>query len=228
MATFLELARKVARESGTVTGNLPLSVTGQDGRLGKIVYWTADAWRQIQNRHNAWLWMRDEYQDTLSAGAAVYTAASFNLTRWAAWVADHESTTIYDQALGVVDERPLLFMPWGQYRRSYQRGLQQQNRPRHYSISPAGEICFGPTPDAAYVVRGEYRLAPQELVDNDDVPEMPARFHDLIAHLGLLLLAEHDEAGMHMVAAMRRYRELLNELQRDQLPRMHIAADSIA
>lgn len=228
MSTFLELAQMVARESGTVSGTLPSSVANQSGRLGKIVFWTAEAWRQIQNRRNAWLWMRGEFSGATTAGAARYTNASWNLTRWAKWITEPDTVTLYKQSEGVADETPLLFMPWQLYRRTYGRGAQEQNRPRHYAISPAGEFCLGPKPDDTYVVRGEYRKSPQELTANGDIPEMPARFHDVIAWYALLLLAEHDEAELHIAVAMRRFRELMSDLERDQLPEIRIGADALA
>jgi hypothetical protein len=223
VSTFLELCQKVARESGTVSGTLPSSVASQTGRLGKIVFWTADAWRQIQNRRSAWLWMRDEFGSpdaVTSAGSKRYTAASWNLTRLAEWIIDDDTVTIYLQATGVSDEGPIKYLPWHLYRRQYERGAQEQNRPVHFTVSPANEFCLGPTPDDTYVVRGEYRKTPQELTANGDIPEMPLRFHELVAWYGFLLMAEHDEGPFHIAVATRRKRELLDELERDQLPQM--------
>ncbi|WP_022727223.1 phage adaptor protein [Fodinicurvata sediminis] len=220
--TFLELAQMVARESGTVSGNLPSSVTNQTGRLAKIVHWTADAWRQIQNSRASWRWMRGEFEGTTTAGTARYTGASFNLNRWADWITDADSMTLYRQSDGVSDEGPILYLPWQDYRRAYDRGAQTNNRPIHYTISPSGELCFGPKPDDAYVVRGEYRKSPQKLESDGDIPEMPERFHEAIAWYGLMLLAEHDEGQLHISVAMRRYRMLMDDLMRDQLPEVSI------
>lgn len=228
MATFLELAQKLARESGTVSGNLPSSVVNQTGRLAKIVHWTADAWQVIQNRRNAWLWMRGEFEGTSTAGAGRYTAASFGIERWAEWIIEPDTVTLYKQSAGIADEGPILYLPWHLYRRLYERGVQNENRPIHFSVSPAGEFCLGPKPDGAYVIRGEYRKTPQRLVANEDVPEMPARFHDAIVFQALLLMAEHDEGGIHMATAMRRYREIMGDLERDQLPRIEIGAGALA
>lgn len=223
MSTFLELCQKVARESGTVSGTLPSAVTSQTGRLAKIVYWTVEAWRQIQNLHASWLWMRDEFDSpATTAGTARYTAVSWNLTRWAEWITEPDTVTMYLEADGVADEGLLTYIPWATYRAVYERGTQTADRPVHYSISPAKEFCLGPKPDDAYIVRGEYRKSPQTLSANTDEPEMPTRFHDLVAHYALLLLAEHDEAPMHIGVAERRKRELLDQLERDQLPKLEL------
>lgn len=222
MATFLELCQMVARESGTISGNLPSSVVNQTGRLAKVVHWTADAWRQLQLRRNAWLFMRGEFDGTTTAGAARYTGASFSIDRFGNWITEAESMTCYRQGALDEGEWPLRQIDWQTWRRTYDRGVQQQNRPLHYAISPKGELCLGPVPDGAYVVRGEYRKRPQVLAENGDVPDMPARFHDAIAWYALLLLSEHDEAQFHVATAMRRYRTILDDLERDQLPQIVI------
>lgn len=228
---YLELAQMVARESGTISGTLPSSVDSQTGRLLKIVNWVDIAWRHIQNKRNAWLWMRDDFDApnaVTSAGTKRYTAASWNLDRWAEWITDDDTVTLYEQAEGVSDEGLITYLPWNEYKTLYDRGEQTNDRPVHFSVSPAGEFCLGPIPDDTYVVRGQYRKSPQKLKDNDDTPEMPERFHELIAWYALILLAEHDEGQFHTAIAQRRYRDLMSELERDQLPRVHIAAGPLA
>lgn len=226
--TYLELCQMVARESGTVSGKLPTAVTSQTGRLLKVVNWVDTAWRQLQNHRSAWRWMRAEFTGTTSAGTARYTGASFSLTRLAEWITEEDTVTLYKQSEGVSDEGAILFLPWNMYRSQFERGEQTADRPRYFSISPGNELCLGPKPDDAYVVRGEYRKSPQTLTDNDDIPEMPERFHELIAWLALLLLAEHDEAQIHMSVAMRRYNMLMDDLSRDGLPQLEITAGGLA
>lgn len=225
---LLQIAQMAARESGTVSGNLPSSVANQTGRLLKIVNWCITAWTSIQNSRNAWRWMQGEFQGNLTIGTQRYTAASFQLNRWAEWITADDTVTVYKASLGVSDERELPFLPWDMFKRMYTRGVQQQDRPLHYSISPAGEFCVGPIPDAAYVVKGEYRKSPQILANNSDIPEMPERFHELIAWEALLLLAEHDEGELHIAVALRRHRQLMGDLERDQLPQLRITSGPLA
>lgn len=226
--TFLELCQMVARESGTISGNLPASTVSQTGRLAKVVAWTAYAWVAIQNRRNAWRWMVRDFEKVALAGVPEYTPAAWSLSRVAEWSTASDVATIYRQSMGPADEGTLPFLPWTEFKRRYRRGVQLASRPTHYSINPAGSFCLGPTPDVACVVKGEYRATPQRLAADGDVPEMPARFHELIAWEGLLLLAEHDEAGLHIAVAQRRKRELGDDLERDQLPMMAIGAEALA
>lgn len=216
MATFLELCQALARESGTVDGEQPVAVTGQTGRLAKIVHWTNRAWADIQNARAHWFWMQAEFEEVTTAGIARYTASGWSIARHAEWL--KKDFTIYRQSEGVAREVPMAFLEYERWRAQYARGVHDQSSPIYWSISPANEVCLGPTPDDIYVVKGPYRKSPQTLSAADDVPEMPARFHSLIVDRGLILLAEHDEAQLPIATAARRYHDLFRELARDQLP----------
>jgi hypothetical protein len=79
---------------------------------------------------------------------------------------------------------------------------------------------LGPTPDDAYVITGEYYKTIQKLTADGDIPELPSDYHEIIMWKALLLLDEHDEAVAAASFAERNYRNLMRELQRDQLPRV--------
>lgn len=232
MSTFLELCQKTCRESGTVQGTQPSSVSGQSGRLLKFVNWTADAWTQIQNLHAAWRWMRAELDSSncvTTSGSARYTAASWSINDFAEWIDEPESLSIYLQSLGVSDEGQIKVVTWDYWRKRYARGTQDTNRPSEVAISPANELCLGPTPNGIYVVNGEYRTTAQILTANDDVPNCPARFHDIISWYAVLLAGEHDEASLQGIArANRNYGAFLSALERDQLPQITIGGGPIA
>ncbi len=234
--TYLQLTQDTARESGTVSGTLPTSVAGQSGRLLKFVKWVATAYEEIQNMEDTWRWLRTEFTGEITSGTARYTDASFSLTRWAEWITDENvdglegesALSIYKTATGASDEGPIREIPWNVFTSMYVRGSHDNVRPVHYAVSPMGELCFGPTPDATYTVRGEYVKGPQTLAENTDTPEMPGRFHDVIYHYALVLMAEHDEAPLHIASNMRRFRQLMDALRRDQLPQLYDASGPIA
>lgn len=228
--TFLELCQMVALESGTFPVAVPTTVTGQTGRLQKVVHWTATAYTLIQTRQKRWQWLEAEYSHELTPGSGTYTAASFSLSRFNSWFftkGPHDfdaGVTIYKTSIGVADEGPLLFMDWPIFRATYERGSQNNNRPIHFTVKPNNSIAFGPKPDVAYTARGMYRKSQQTLADDGDIPEMPSDYHELIAWEGLLLLAEHDEAPFATAIAARRARETHSNLLRDQLPSREISA----
>jgi len=217
MATFLELCQMVARESGIISGVLPISVTGQTGREGKVVYWVQEAWRRLQTSRSGWLWMQGEFSGSVGPSTQRYTGASFGLTRWAKWITAPDSMTIYLTSTGVSDENPIGFIPFSTYRAVYERGTRVATRPNAYSVSPAGELCV-PYCDATYTLRGEYRKSAQSLAANGDIPEMPVDFHDIIAWSALELMAEHDEGEFHVLINRGRKAEQMAALLRDQLP----------
>lgn len=233
MATFLQLCQDVARESGTISGVQPASVTGQTQRLLKIVNWTASAWNRIQTDRDDWRWMRASF--TAPAGLVIgsprYTANSFNVARFGAWLhATPRFTpfTICDPAIGASDESELREISYERWLTEYGRGQQTNGRPGFFAISPSDELCFGPLPDLAYTVKGEYQRSPQALVNNDDVPELPVRFHDIIRWRALMLLARHDEAPGALRDATIEYDALLDALERAQTPTIRIGGDPIA
>jgi len=230
MATFLKLCQDVARESGTVSGTgQPASVMGNTGRLEKIVNWTADAWVAIQNSKTAWRFRRKEFSGALLVNTAQYTAASFDVLDLSEWLQEQELLTVYKTSMGVSDESPLLLLDWADYRRFYKRGQQDAGRPSVYAISPQGELCIGPKPDAAYTIQGEYVRTAQFLTANADVPIIPADYHDIIVWKALIMLADHDEAAFQRnINAEPKFREYYSNLCRSQLPRVQIGNVSLA
>ncbi len=230
---FLSLCKMTARESGTVAPSALTTVTGQSGRLEKVVYWTAEAWRLIQLAENRWRWMRGEFSGAITQGTSRYTSGSFSLSRFAAWVTDegwYRPMSVYVSATGVSDEGPLQEIGWESWRQNYGRGSQVQNRPVAYAISPADEICLGPIPNAGYTLKGEYWKSAQELTANADVPECPAQFHPIIAWRAVMLLDQNDEAidAIRIGRAKREFREMMEAMRRTQLPTIRLGGGPLA
>ena len=226
MATFLELAQSVARESGSFDPTILTSVTGLTGRPAKIVNWVNRAYINIQNSRRDWGWLFAPFSDELIPGSAVYTPQSFNLTRFASWSTDRDwwqPVTLYDPAVGVSDENAIPRISHELWKTKWDRGDQTNHqRPVEYAISPRNEIEFGPIPDKAYVIRGQYQKGPQVLAAAADVPEMPERFHDMIVWeaIRLMMLSDGDfqEAQFPTLEMVG----LRHQLELDQLPEIAI------
>ena len=231
---YLQICQRLAFESGTVQSKtLPASVTGQTAlRLLHVIDDAATAYNDIQNLHSNWRWLEGEFTGTLSASTARYTASgSFSLTRFAEWIHDSPRKrimSIYKVSLGVSDEGVLTFMPWDLWRETYDRGTQTDDRPTHWTISPANEFCVGPAPDVAYTLKGLYRKGPQTLAADSDEPEMPSRFHNMIWRKGLMLMHARDESFFQLGNNENLFLQDLEELQRDQLPRVGIKFSPVA
>lgn len=222
--TFLELARRVAQESGTISGEAsPAAVTGQTGRLAKIVNWTRSAWEDIQRTREDWLFMVEDGTLATSASVDAYDM----IAGQAAWRARREDgvasgITIYRTADGASQETDLRWLDWDRFRRAYDFGAQPDAAPIHVSIDPRGRLRLGPTPDGAYTVRFEYTAVPQTLTLGTDVPRMPAQFHMLIVWTALIYLGTDDEATTQLPLWERRRQALFDDLCRAQTPRTKI------
>lgn len=224
--TFLELCRKTAQESGTVSGlALPATVVNQNGNIKKIIGWTYDAWIDVQQMKNDWLWMRHEFSKVLLADLGVYGAVSLDATRHSKFIKTAD-VTISDPNDANRRENSLKFIEWPDFRSKRLTGKARdaRNRPIEWSVNPQGELVIWPTPDIVYQIRGEYQKAPQSLEVDTDVPEMPAQYHSLIWREALVLLAVGTESfeqlpDWKLAAAKSRLR-----LANDQLPTLSFRA----
>ncbi len=221
---FLELCQEVAAESGTVAG-VPsfTTVAGATGRLADVVRWTRNAYRDIQNERTDWLWMRKVFTKSLVINQTAYTddAWALDVATWMPDTSDESSISIYDPALGVADEGAIRQISWHDWRQRYARGFHDANRPTEWAINPQGALVFGNKPDKAYTVVGEYRMNPQMLAVDADIPEMPAAYHGLIVGEALRLMARGDEAFNVLVEKSQQYERLRQPLVHNQTPPLY-------
>lgn len=194
---FLALCVETNRETFK-SGTGPIAVTGQVGQLGDVVAWVKNSWTEIQRRHANWLWLRSTFtfnttasDDTYAYGDAAVTdsrlsAAITRFSRW--WLLDNEgfpNVRIYLTSAGVSGEKYLIPLPWASFRDIYKKGTQTNNAPVHVTVDPQRNLVLGPKPDAIYTVTGEYQMSAQILAANDDTPEMPSDFHQLIVYTAM-------------------------------------------
>jgi hypothetical protein len=221
---FLQLCQKAATESGTIAG-IPqfTTVAGASGRVGKLVGWVSDAYRDIQNERGDWLWMRKDFTKALIADQPDYLPSAFglNVARWLTDTDDRRTLSLYDPDTGISDERPISFIPYDRWRDMFYRGEHDAQRPRYWSVRPADRaLVFGNTPDKAYVIRGEYIEQAVILAADDDTPDMPEQYHGLIIGEALRIMAGSDEALNIIGQKAISYDRLRYPLVRDQTPNM--------
>lgn len=226
MATFLELVKEVGEESGTVDlAALPASVTGQTGRLLRLVNWTRRAWTDIQSRRSDWLWLEEDFSGQTSDGTRYYRS---NDTRFRDWIYNIQnvprpSFTIYDSAIGQDDETGITFWKWSDFRGEVLTGSRatERGKPRIISVDPARQLALYPIPDGAYTLRGVYRKGPQVLSADADEPEVASVHHPVIKWRALMYLAQFDEAVEAQFPLFEReFRTYYEDLLHAETPRV--------
>ena len=220
--TFLELVASLAEKIGV---DAPVSVSGVGGSQRRLVNFISEAWDEIQARRVDWKWMRTAFSFKTTAGINGYTPALAGLTDHAIWHLD--TFRIYLTSVGIGSQVDLPNWPWQTWRENYGFNTLQtlQTRPIVFAERPEDlAIMLGPIPDAVYTVDGEYQRAPTSLVDDDDVPAMPARFHRLIVYSALEAMGEFDAAPEIFNRGQRKYKQLNRDLIRDQTPPLQLWA----
>lgn len=228
---YLQLCQRAVSECG-VSGTLT-TVVGQVGSLGRIVAWVADAWNDVQIRHDDWDWMRSS--NLLGAGASFVTVnaqASYPLGAGAGTVGvavdsfgkwDRMTFRCYPTAAGVSGEEflePIRFDAW---RDGYMLGAMRsvQTRPYVVAIGPDQSVNLGPPPNALYTITGDYFVAPSVMAADADLPTgLPTRFHSLIVYLTMQKYAGYEAAPEVLQRGVSEAVTMMNRLETARMPSM--------
>lgn len=231
MSTFLQLCQDVSRESGTIPGVAPSTTVGNTDRLAKIVSWTQQGYNRIQTHRNDWRWLNREGELTVLPNTQRTTKASLteegvSVSRFSTWLFDPEhgegSWSAYETSQGVTNERPLRFEPWHFFYRYRLRGPVDANPPVRFSIDNQDRIVVDPVPTTQWTIRCRFKASPQNLAADDDVPEMPDQFHQLIVWRALMFLGQFDESRIQTPMWTEDFYAMLSELVRQQTPKVQL------
>lgn len=217
--TFVQLVDDLRVESGasgrtitTVQGNLPAEVA-------RFKKWTADAWLDIQRRQERhWKFLFKESSGfTVPLGATVLNPTEYAAGDIAEW--DYGSFRLAPAGGARKDSQPLRFADYFQFRDCIAIDTSVERKPEVITVHPNTEaLHIWPAADAEYVLFYDYRRQPQELDDDDDVPIMPDRFHDLIVFWALLKYGTHEAAPEVITRAKAERDALYADLMTDQMP----------
>lgn len=208
---FLELCQRTVTECGVATSSavktvLP-TVANATGSLGRVVGWVDDAWSDIQMDHEDWDWMRSsvllgggvsfqtvagQVSYPLGTGPGTLGVEADDFGKW-----DGGTFRNFPTDNGFLGEMFMDEIPFEYWRDGYMVGAMRttQTRPVVIAIGPDQSLCFGPAPSAGYTVTADYYRAPQDLVDNADVPAgIPTRFHMLIVYRAMMKYAGYESA----------------------------------
>lgn len=96
---------------------------------------------------------------------------------------------------GTAYPNPVVYVPWNNYvYKTYSFVGTSQSVPNFVSQDFEGKLVFYPQPLAPFTISFVYDVAPQGLVDPEDVPDkLPAEYHEWIAWRALTFLARFDK-----------------------------------
>lgn len=194
MAEFLELAQETRALSG-IGGTGPVSVTTATGIEARIVNYVRNAWTDIQAHPKKWKWMWGKYLAPTPGGAPLQTILNTReyLLSGVKDVRVH-SFKSYLTATGVSDRQRMIWMPWAEFEAAHGVIDETASRPIRVTRDPSGQLVLYPKPDGIYSIEFEYFKRAQILTANDDVPEMPSDFHQLIVYEALKRFGKAEDA----------------------------------
>jgi len=227
MSNFLQLCQAVRQEAG-ISGTGPSSVLNQQGEMKRVVDWVARAYRDVQNLHRNWDFLRSDFTFPTIVGNQEYTPAAANLPEHQSWKTD--SFRIFENARGWDDEVWLRYYPWEDFRDIYIRSGNRDatGRPLAWTIRPTDQaVVLWPLPDTDYTIVGEYFKRAQVMTANTDVPIFPVEFHDVLMWRALMFYAGFENAAPEYAVAKGEYGDTLSKLRRDQLPSITVGGSIV-
>lgn len=183
--TFLELVERAARECG-LSGDGPATVIGQAGMYARMVRWVNTALNDIETAHSDWGWMYKPFSFATVAGQAEYTPVEAGILDHENW--DLKGVRNHVTSIGKISEIQMGDIDYEDWREAYDFGANRsiRTRPDCFAISPTQSIALGPYPDGLYTVTGRYYRIAQVLVNNTDIPLMPANYHMMIVYKAMM------------------------------------------
>ena len=223
VGTTLDLVRRLAMESGTVTHPTTsiTTIVNATGETARLASWIINAWRDIQNLKPNWKFMRRSCTFVTVAGQYNYTPVQCGITlntfgRW-----DLNSFRSYLTSGGTNGEMFMSKLDYDYYRDSYLYGANRAVRaqPLYVTEFPDTTLGLGPIPPVGYTIKGDYYAAPKDLADDAEVPALPTQCNlMIIVWAALKNYGYFDAAPEAIERAKEEYQKLLYQLMRDQLP----------
>lgn len=221
--TRLDLAQRLWME--TDVGGAGISSTeNQTGEYLKLVTWVDDFYNRLQTSKELWQFLRKSFSIAITSGTSEYTPSAVSITDHANWIDQDVRCRL--TASGVSGEQEIYFVEWADFKRTWLFGSSQEQtgRPVHFTIKPDKSIQFWPVPDDSYTITGEYYRTPFNMSTEDEPdeaePAFPDRFHMVIVWGALLFYGANYVENSQYTHGSNEYKEMLTQLEFDQLPRM--------
>ncbi len=221
MSTFLELSQALRREC-SVAGDGPAAVTNQLNEYGRLIEWVNSAHQEIQSRWFNWrfLWAEGSFSTITDQGSYVLTDAG-SMGGSGNVIADFANLAKYNPGSGRTGSKmwiggttQLHYIPWSDYDHT---AYTSTGKPTAFTIKPNGSFAYLPTPDSAYAITFEYYQTPTVLAADADESPIPNRFQSIIVARAMIYYGNYEDAPEIKTAGLERYKEILDQLEADQL-----------
>jgi hypothetical protein len=214
--TFLEICQRLRSEAG-IAGTGPNTTANQIGELGRIVNWVQDAYVDIQEKHDQWGFLRQDFTLPLTIGVAFYPATS--IPGLSIWLKSNPYDSLRCYLATTDDEQWLTYRSYEEFRGLRLRGANRSvsGRPQDFTISPNNDLMVWPIPDQAYSIDGEYVKSASKFTIDSDVPVF-ADFHMVIVWSALMKYASYAAEPSLYAQAQKEYGRLINKLELKYLP----------
>ena len=222
---YLAIAQRLVQETN-IANTGPSTVIDQKGEMANSVNWVADAYMELQNKL-LWRWLRERFTLNTAAGVDTYAplvAISEDtgqiIDRFKRWRINdvRNQPRCYLATGNIRNASRLSYLSWDDFRDIYTTQQSTDSQPSHITIDPQDNIVLGPTPNAEYVIVGEYHKSAQTLVENTDIPEMPNDYHMLLVYLAMEDKGFFDSAGEIIARAQKKQNTLMRQLIAEQGP----------
>jgi hypothetical protein len=210
---YLSMCQRLRQEAG-LSGTGPATVLSQTGEMKQIVDWVASAYEHVQNLHQSWKFLRNDFSFSTIASTQEYLPSAVSLTDFSTWIKN--DLRIYS---AVADEDFLDYYPWDVFKQAYMFGSHRTTtgRPTIVSVKPTGALVLWAIPDAVFTVIGEYYKNAQVMTVDASTPVIPTRFQMVVVWKALTYYGAYAAADEKYTHGNIEYKKILAELEMDQL-----------
>ena len=223
--SYLGLCNRLIQKCG-ISGNPLATTANQSGEMARVVNWINEEYLAIQEMNPDWDFMTADFSFNTVAGQQVYTPSQANTLDFASW--DQNSMRVYFTTPGIRTEVFLQWMDWDYFRDWYLYGNNRVTPGMPIAIAqrPSDHaLALGLLPeDRGYTIDGQYRRAPQQFVNDTDVPIIPTRFQMLIVYRAMQRYGMYESAGEFVAEGKQEFAAMLKRMESDQLMPIRVGA----
>lgn len=213
---YLQLTQRLHRELGRSGAGPTAFATATKDHL-RLFDWINDAWRNIQTEAREWKWMRRQLEFSTNLVTTAYTGSAAGAADFGRWRRINDDYTVRAYlAAAPTNVWRLTYLPLDQYRRLYEDVPPAAAKPDRWTIDDAERLVITPPSNVVYKVRADYQIAPQDLDEDADIPDMPSEYHILLVWKALMEGGMYDAAPEVLTRAGTNHRDMRSRLEVNQ------------